>query len=350
MTSFSTSPSTTTTTTTTTKSICVLALSVVLVIAILTGILAMSGHDGAIPLNTDTEEGTVSTTVHDPETCPFLDTFRFQMDVQWSFPPGFDPLVSCTNQELETISSTFQTAANGAQFDPQLHISDFAVSSTCDTAHDNRQLGLFVSISHYFVVQEGRCMFCGNGGVDGNSRMLRANDLGTTVQRRTTANGDLCGCHTVAFPNVVTPNTDSTNEFLLSNGMSILAEDTNDTITMDFVRPILLHGITASDDAVFSIRYVNGNTVTLNSNDPIDALAANSVTVLNGAIDKMEYCYEACPEAKSRFEDETADIEAELNELLDVAFEAAAVPCLESIDVNAEVKLTSIPIDQPVEC
>ena len=334
------------------KSVCVLALSVALAIGILGTILIVSGGVGTGDANPNPSVGENAgpVTAHDSETCPIADSFRFTTTISLAFPPGFEAEKMCTKQEIDTMSSVLQTAANGAEFDPKLHISDFSVSSTCNKAHDNRQLGLFVSISHYFVVQEGRCMFCGNGGVDGNSRMLRANDLGTTVQRRTTADGELCGCHGVNFADAITPTTDCTNEYLLSNGISVLAEDTTNTATMDFVRPILLRSITDSDDVVFSAEDTNGNKITLGINDMMPSVAVSSLTLMAGAINKVEYCYEACPEAKSLFDEETADIEAELNDLLDEALEAAAIPCLEGIDVHAEVKITAVPIDQPMEC
>ena len=152
------------------------------------------------------------------------------------------------------------------------------------------------------------------------------------------------------FANVVTPNTDSTNKFLLSSGMSILTEDMSDTGTMNFVRPLLLHGIATDDDVVFSVPDMNGNTVTLNSSDLVPLMPVTSLAVLNGAIDKMEYYYEACPDTKLRVEDKSADTEAELNEMQDVMFGTAAVPCLVCIDTNAELKTRTVPIDQPVEC
>ena len=333
------------------KSVCVLALSVALAIGILGTILIVSGGVGTgdANLNPSVGENAGPVTAHDSETCPIADSFRFTTTISLAFPPGFEAEKMCTKQEIDTMSSVLQTAANGAEFDPKLHISDFSVSSTCNKAHDNRQLGSILYINPFFFTQPGFCMFC-MGGFDTNTRMLRAIDDAPGSRRRTTADGELCGCHGVNFADAITPTTDCTNEYLLSNGISVLAEDTTNTATMDFVRPILLQSITGSDDVVFSAEDTNGNKITLGINDMMPSVAVSSLTLMAGAINKVEYCYEACPEAKSLFDEETADIEAELNDLLDEALEAAAIPCLEGIDVHAEVKITAVPIDQPMEC
>ena len=253
--------------------------------------------------------------------------------------------------------SALQIAMDGPQLDPKLHVFDFRAGYGCDGAgrrlYELSILG-FAHLLEHTRLDKNTCYFCVDDDRDVNSRarQLRSNDntMVPSTPRRTNVDDELCGCHNVNFVDAITPTTDCTNEYLLTNGISVLADNAANTANMDFVRPVSLGSITASDDTVLVVTHVNGETVTLGNTDPIPSIAVSSLTILDGAIDKMEYCYEACPRAKALFDEEIPDIEAELNILLDTALEDAAVPCLEGIDVNATVTITTRPIDQPVEC
>ena len=301
-------------------------------------------------------------TVRGSESCPYsnveTDAFRFNIDVGMLIPTDFAMEEACSDAEMETIVAAYETALDGAKVKPELGIVDITTDTICLEAGQGRKLGKTLHAANVYLWVfrgGGACNFCAPDDYD-YRRSLRSNNNNTSKDqrhhRRTTTNGDICGCQSVTFSDTVSTMTDSTDEYLTSNG--IIISGSGDSTDIDFVQPVLVDSITASDDSTVDIHHLNGDSFTLDNGDEsdgsIEPIPVASLTISDGSISNLEYCFEACPEAQATFDDETSDIEAELRAILDESLNAASVPCLDSVEVLSVVHITPVAIDQPSAC
>lgn len=303
----------------------------------------------------------IPATVRGSEACPYskveTDAFRYNIDVGMLIPTDFAMEAACSDTEMETIVAAYETALDGAKVKPELGIVDMTTDTICVEPEQRRKLQHqeFTPGGVTFIYTgSGRCRYCYDDN-DDYIRSLRGNNKIPKHQRhrrRTTANGDICGCQSVAFSDAVSTTSDSTDEYLTSNG--IVISGNGDCTNIDFVRPVLVDTITASNDSTVEIHRLNGGSFVLDNGKEsvgsVQPTTVASLTISDGSISNLEYCFEACPEAQATFDDETSDIEAELGVILDESLNAASVPCLDGVKVLSVVHITTVPIDQPSAC
>ena len=284
------------------------------------------------------------------ETCPHaskvqeVDAFNFELHIGLVVPNDVE-LSSCTPEELNVISNTLASAMSELSLRDDLHIVDLEAGSVCPEQHRRLQPPIFGNYIQFYVFRGGgRCRLC---LYDYNDRRnLRGSvssimvDPPAKKHRRNTETGDLCGCQTLTFTRAITTEMDSTHEWLHSHGIDIRA--TADSIELDFVSPVILQEIALSQVYNLDVTLVDGSTANFDPN--ASASGVKSVTLSEGSMSSMEYCFDACKEAEAVFSAEIPDLEESTSESLTAALEEATVGCLKGLETAVAVELVPVEI------
>ena len=303
--------------------------------------------------------GTVRASQQCPHGTDSEDVFTFILGAGITTAEHVDLGAICTPDELESIAGLMEAALEETQIESDIGLTSLQPTTFCETDQSDRKLFLKFPpnfpVFRFFVVSgsnqfrfKARCRGCFTDSLlfdQGFRRKLRGDSTNETSRRRTNAEDELCGCHEVNFANAITPTTEGTNEYLTANGIRIVTEDSTNTASVDFARVVLMDSITASDDVVFVVKYVNGDTVTLTSSDPVPLMPITSLAVLDGSIDEIEYCYEACPEAQEVFEANIDSMDSQLAASMKNDLAGANIACLEGIEYEPVINIRTVSID-----
>ena len=289
------------------------------------------------------------------ETCPHaaeVDAFNFKLHMGLVLPHDPTVEVSCTPKEMDFISSTLASAMSDISLHDNLHIVDLAAGSICPE-HRRSLTGEANLLTAQFLFTGGAvCRLCIDDSIDRRSLRGRVSsvmmvDAPAEKHRRNAETGDLCGCQTLSFPEAITTEMDSTDEWLHSHGIDI--RDTADSIELDFVSPAMLGEVGLSEVYNLDVTLVDGSTANFDANTSISGVT--SVTLSEGSMSSIEYCFDACEAAAGLFVSEIPDVEASISESLTAGLDGATVGCLEGLGAIVTVELVPVPIgDVSNEC
>ena len=280
------------------------------------------------------------------ETCPHaaeVDAFNFDLHMGLGLPHDPTVEVSCSPEELDVISNTLTSGMSEISLSDDLHIVEFEAGSICP-GHRRMQFKSIIDIINH-AVGKAHCRYCLPDNHDNRSLRGRVSSMmmaGPPAEkhRRNAETGDLCGCQTLSFPQAITTEMDSTNEWLHSNGIDIRA--TADSIELDFVSPAMLGEVGLSQVYNLNVTLVDGSTANFDPN--ASATGVTSLSLSGGSMSSIEYCFDACEEAEALFSSEIPDVEASIGESLTSALNGATVGCLEGLGAIVNVELVPVPI------
>ena len=278
------------------------------------------------------------------ETCPHaaeVDAFNFELHIGLVAPHVASVEVSCTPEELDVISNTLSSGISEMSLSEDLHIVDLEAEPVCP-GHRRLQ---FRNFNYDYLFRGGAtCLLCDNDG--GDRRSLRTSVFRKTSDppvgkhRRNAETGDLCGCQTLSFHQAITTEMDSTHEWLHSHGIDI--RDSADSVELDFVSPVMLNEIGLSEVYNLDVTLVDGSTATFEPSQSTSGVT--SVTLSEGSLSSIDFCYGACEQAKALFSLEIPDVEASIGESLTEALDGATVGCLEGLEATVAIELVLVEI------
>ena len=244
------------------------------------------------------------------------------------------------------------TGVSEISLSDDLHIVDLKAGSICP-GHRRMQLNA-IDIYNIAVDGGGICRLCPPDDNDNDPRSLRGRvssvmvvDAPAEKHRRNAETGDLCGCQTLTFPDAITTEMDSTDEWLHSHGIDIRVAA--DSIELDFVSPAMLGEVGLSEVYNLDVTLVDGSTANFDANTSTSGVT--SVTLSEGSMSSIEYCFDACETAAALFVSEIPDVEASISESLTAGLDGATVGCLEGLGAIVAVELVPVPIgDVSNEC
>ena len=125
----------------------------------------------------------------------------------------------------------------------------------------------------------------------------------------------------------------------------------DESIVMDFVQPVFINTITTftttttagdDDNSVVVIHHMNNDSFTYDGTELVEPVVVSSMAVSAGGISTIDYCFEPCPEALAKFEDNADAIDAEPSDKISLGLATAGVSCIHAMDIG--LQLIAMPI------